>query len=379
MVQDTTRKFTRQELYDLVWERPMSQLAKEFDISDVGLRKICRQHNIPTASNRWWAAKTFGKPGQRDPLPNRAGQAGAAITLHIRNPDREQSRERQEAKARIEKVMKVASKEQGGDAIHPIARAMIKELRAQKPASDERIYLDSPTSFKFGVPKWVLPRVEALIARLVPAVLGMGYEIKTTDAGARVVADGYAIPIYVRDIARQVQVKARWGGGMQMDLEPTGRLTVQLNDLGGGRASANLWPSKVITDTSSKKVEGKIDRIILAISEIPIANRERDERNRAWEAAIAERERRAEESARRAQRERDRHEFLNGLLTVERQRHELAALLALLPKNAEVNDPRYSGFVAWTKARIQSHNDRLTAPSIIGRLTSAKLFEPDDE
>lgn len=113
MVQDTTRKFTRQELYDLVWARPMSQLAKEFDISDVGLRKICRQHNIPTASNRWWAAKTFGKPGQRDPLPNRAGQAGAVITLHIRNPDREQSRERQEAKARIEKVMKVASKEQG--------------------------------------------------------------------------------------------------------------------------------------------------------------------------------------------------------------------------------------------------------------------------
>lgn len=51
---------------------------------------------------------------------------------------------------------------------------------------------------------------------------------------------------------------------------------------------------------------------------------------------------------------------------------------ALLPNECEVNDPRYSGFIAWTKARIQSHNDRLTAPSIIGRLASAKLFEPND-
>jgi hypothetical protein len=379
MRDETKKRFTRQELYDLVWKTPMSQLAKEFDISDVGLRKICHQHNIPTASNKWWAAKSFGKRGKRDPLPALNGQEGAVITLYIRNPNRQESLERQDTKARVEQVLKTTSKKQGGDAIHPIARAMIKELRAQKPASDERVYLDSSSSFKFGVPKWVLPRVEALVAKLVPAILGMGYEIKATDAGARVVAEGYAIPIYVRDIARQVQVKARWGGGMQMDLEPTGRLTVQLNDLGGGRASANLWPSKVITDTSSKKVEDKIDRIILAISEIPIANRERDERNRAWEAAIAERERRAEEVARRAQLERDRVDFLSGLLTVERQRHELAGLLAILPDAGDVSDPRYSAFLAWTKARIQSHNDRLTAPSILGRLTSGKLFEPGDE
>lgn len=379
MVQETQRKFTRQELYDLVWEKPMSQLAKEFDISDVGLRKICRQHDIPTASNKWWTAKTYGKPGARAPLPAHELDRGPVIRLTYRLPESKEAQARQSAKARVSKAIKVSPRKPYGDAIHPIAQAMIKELRAQKPASDNRIYLDSPSTFKFAFPKWVLPRVEALIARLIPAVLNMGYEIKATDAGVRVMAEGYAIPVYIRDIARQVQVKARWGGGMQMDLEPTGRLTVQLNDLGGGRASANLWPSKIITDTSSKKIEDKIDRIVLAITEIPIANRERDERNRAWEAAIAERERRAEEIARRAQLERDRFEFLSGLLTVERQRHELAALLAILPDGADISDPRYSAFVAWTEARIQSHNDRLTAPSIIDGLTSGKLFEPGDE
>lgn len=376
MVQETKRKFTRQELYDLVWERPLSQIAKEFDISDVGLRKICQQHNIPTASNKWWATKAFGKIGVRTPLPQQLSGNESVITLHYRDTHQRGAEARQAIKAKVLDAIRATS---NSDAIHPIAKGMIKELRSQKSSNDKRIYLDNPASFKFAVPKWVLPRVETLVARLVPAILGMGYEIKPTEKGARIIAEGYAIPVFIRDIARQIQVKSRWGNGMTMELEPSERLTLQLNDLGGGGLSANLWPSKVVTDTASRKIEDKIDRIILAITEIPIANRERDEADRKWEEAQAERRRREQDAARRAQRERDRHEFLNGLLTVERQRHELAALLTLLPCESEANDPRYSGFIAWTKARIQSHNDRLTAPSIIGRLASTKLFEPDDD
>jgi hypothetical protein len=33
------KEYTRQELYDLVWATPMVKLAKEFGLSDVGLRK----------------------------------------------------------------------------------------------------------------------------------------------------------------------------------------------------------------------------------------------------------------------------------------------------------------------------------------------------
>jgi hypothetical protein len=38
--------YTRQELYDLVWSTPMVKLAKEFGLSDVGLRKTCVKHGI---------------------------------------------------------------------------------------------------------------------------------------------------------------------------------------------------------------------------------------------------------------------------------------------------------------------------------------------
>ena len=43
----TSVELTRKQLYDRVWKTPMRTLAKEFGLSDVGLAKICRKHNIP--------------------------------------------------------------------------------------------------------------------------------------------------------------------------------------------------------------------------------------------------------------------------------------------------------------------------------------------
>ena len=56
-----TKAFTRQEFYELVWSKPMTQLAKEFAISDVALHKICKKHNIPNPPPGWWAKKAAGK------------------------------------------------------------------------------------------------------------------------------------------------------------------------------------------------------------------------------------------------------------------------------------------------------------------------------
>lgn len=38
------RRVTRQELYELVWSKPMIHLAQVFGLSDVGLRKLCIRH-----------------------------------------------------------------------------------------------------------------------------------------------------------------------------------------------------------------------------------------------------------------------------------------------------------------------------------------------
>ena len=44
----STHQLSRAELYDRVWAIPMRTLAEEYRISDVGLSKLCRRHEIPT-------------------------------------------------------------------------------------------------------------------------------------------------------------------------------------------------------------------------------------------------------------------------------------------------------------------------------------------
>lgn len=60
-----TTKLLRLELYNQVWSKPLIRLAKEYNISDVGLAKICRRHTIPLPPVGYWARKAHGKHTQQ--------------------------------------------------------------------------------------------------------------------------------------------------------------------------------------------------------------------------------------------------------------------------------------------------------------------------
>lgn len=60
---------TRIELFELVWETPMIHLAKKLNLSDVGLRKICKKQGIPLPRSGHWTRKQLGKEDVRPELP----------------------------------------------------------------------------------------------------------------------------------------------------------------------------------------------------------------------------------------------------------------------------------------------------------------------
>ena len=64
------QNITREELYELVWSVPMIKLAKRFDLSDQGLAKKCKKHNIPRPQMGYWAKLEHGKSTAKTPLPN---------------------------------------------------------------------------------------------------------------------------------------------------------------------------------------------------------------------------------------------------------------------------------------------------------------------
>jgi hypothetical protein len=62
--------FSRRQLYDLVWSKPVVSLAMEYGFSNVGFAKICRRNSIPLPPRGYWAKINAGLQVVRPPLPN---------------------------------------------------------------------------------------------------------------------------------------------------------------------------------------------------------------------------------------------------------------------------------------------------------------------
>jgi hypothetical protein len=58
---DLLAKYSREELYQKVWDRPVQKVAKEFGFSDVGLAKVCRKLFVPLPGRGYWARKAAGQ------------------------------------------------------------------------------------------------------------------------------------------------------------------------------------------------------------------------------------------------------------------------------------------------------------------------------
>jgi hypothetical protein len=70
----TPLTLSREDLYELAWSKPMSELAKDFGISDVALAKRCKRLGIPVPGRGYWARVDAGQTPHRPKLPKREPQ-----------------------------------------------------------------------------------------------------------------------------------------------------------------------------------------------------------------------------------------------------------------------------------------------------------------
>ena len=59
----------RSELYAQVWTIPMRTLSQKYGLSDVGLAKICKKHQIPRPLRGYWAKREALRKSMQIPLP----------------------------------------------------------------------------------------------------------------------------------------------------------------------------------------------------------------------------------------------------------------------------------------------------------------------
>lgn len=70
MEEPRSKTIFRKQLYDRVWSIPMLSLAEEYGLSNVGLAKLCKRHDIPRPQRGYWAKKEVGLKVVATALPN---------------------------------------------------------------------------------------------------------------------------------------------------------------------------------------------------------------------------------------------------------------------------------------------------------------------
>ena len=75
------RSLSRDELYEAVWAKPRTELAKDFGVSDVAIAKQCKRARIPMPAAGYWAKLQHGKAAPRTALPLRFPGQPAIVAI----------------------------------------------------------------------------------------------------------------------------------------------------------------------------------------------------------------------------------------------------------------------------------------------------------
>ena len=198
-------QLTRKELYDLVWERPVTKVAAELKVSDVALHKICRKHNIAVPPRGYWAKLAAGKPVQQRSLPKGSKDQSKIIDIVG-------SRANQLPQAVLDAQNRGVHYEASARSIaQPIDTSDIPEilslrdrLAQAKPKKDGFFRLTGKKQFAVCITPNTKERTLLALERIAAEALARGYELTSSDQGLALNIEGEVITLSIEEETERV-------------------------------------------------------------------------------------------------------------------------------------------------------------------------------
>jgi hypothetical protein len=395
------KEFTRKELYDLVWSNPMSKLAKQFGMSDVGLRKICVKHEVPTPPLGYWAKLQHGKKVKKTPLPTASENVRDRIFVNV-HALRQLPEEAVAAASKArESVAEIVVQAELPARPHRVTIATKRALKAV--TADHQQFLktqEEPGVVMAQIGKSSITRVLSIIEALAKYLDGLGHSAVDAKNGLDFVIDGEKMRLSFsetkgkqahRPTATELARKAEWERDRlrypsmyradkvhwgSWDHFPSGRLSLTLSNPAEYR-----WSERVLGrwyDRKSVTLEKQMLEVVVGMIAGAVVIR----RNRL---AAEERERIRQERIEQYHREQRRLERLAKREAFVEDKAKLYARLVQMQSfadhlaNQETGNYAGSSLIKTVAAEIvESLGCRLSAKALNEEIVELGLYEDED-
>lgn len=338
---EKTEVITREELYNLVWENPLSKLAKKYNLSDNGLRKVCKKLDIPLPKNGYWQKIQFNKKVIKEKLPLN-NTVEASITLKFRKNSEtvingevnELNQLTKELKNTLKDTIIFPEKLTKPNQLIIDAKNDLKDKKPSLYHNMNGLVNTSPGIIDIAVTPHNIKRALLFMDIFIKAIQNRGHKIIIKD-GTRVIINNIELRIDLREkLKRKIIKGTHWDSTV---LEPSNILSLRLD----------IYPIKEWTDTGSSKIEDKIPSIIAKLELQAIQEKQQAIEREIWNREY-ERKRKIEEDF-EAKRNFELKEF-KGLFQKANRWHQAEILRKYIfevEKKAKENNSLTEEVIKW--------------------------------
>ena len=264
--------YDREKLYAEVWEKPMSEVCKNYGISDVALKKTCKKLRVATPPRGYWAKKDAGKETPKPKLISFENPPRFIIRRTTSSGDKDPDTEPrlapeafEEAERLVQSLQLVQVSDDLED-LHPFIRNTRKVFKRQQKKryygiDYNRVLVSEPGVFNINIGQDSIDRVSLILQSICQNLLVNGFLIEADEREGVVfrIMDE-ALSIKISESSKKTAIpegKQDKDSYRLKDYEyiPTGVLKLEINTSSFMTIGQKNW-----TDGKVRSIESRVPR-----------------------------------------------------------------------------------------------------------------------
>ena len=267
---------TRQELYNLVWSKPMTKLALEYNLSDNGLRKICKKFDIPLPQLGHWQKIQFNKKVKIIPLP-KDFKGEDSITLNkgetkVNDGITNFSKLLKEITDNTALSFKVPDKLSNPDKLITEARNNFDFQKKQEYSIYRGLIRTTSGYLNISVAPKNISRALRIMDKIIKLLKLRGHNVIVKGDTTYAIVKGEEIKIRCREKLKKIIIKHEKYSWNNTDYVPTGILSFKIDE----------YPEKEFNDSNNLTLEEQLPKILTKLELVSEKIKRDNEEREIW-------------------------------------------------------------------------------------------------